>query len=97
MFSSKLLSHSSVTKVDRWTIDTTWMLTLGNHQSYNQQHKFIWRKTILTFEVKLAPAMAQIALRKTAGEGESLSPHAAKTLKSNSYMDDILDSIPTEQ
>ena len=41
--------------------------------------------------------MAQIALRKAAKEGESLTPHAAKTLKSNSYMDDILDSIHTVQ
>lgn len=54
-------------------------------------------KTVLTFRDKPAPAMAQIALRKTAEEGESLSPHAAKTLKNNSYMDDILDSIHTVQ
>ena len=54
-------------------------------------------KTVLTFRDKPAPAMAQIALRKTAEEGESLSPHPAKTLKNNSYMDDILDSIHTVQ
>ncbi|XP_068684829.1 uncharacterized protein [Montipora foliosa] len=39
--------------------------------------------------------MAQIALRKTAAEGENHSPSAAKTLKENSYMDDILDSVQT--
>lgn len=53
-------------------------------------------KTVLTFRDKPASAMAQIALRKTAEE-ESLGPHAAKTLKNNSYMDDILDSIHTVQ
>ena len=72
-------------------------------------HRFLWRemmtdrepdtymKTVLTFRDKPAPAMAQIALRKTAEEGESLSSHAAKTLKNNSYMDDILDSVHTLQ
>ncbi|XP_068704101.1 uncharacterized protein [Montipora capricornis] len=39
--------------------------------------------------------MAQIALRKTAAEGENQSPSAAKTLKENSYMDDFLDSVQT--
>ena len=70
-------------------------------------HRFLWRemktdrepdtyvKTVMTFRDKPAPAMAQIALRKTAEEGESLSSHAAKTLKNNSYMDDILDSVHT--
>ena len=72
-------------------------------------HRFLWRemktyrqpdtyvKTVLTFGDKPAPAMAQIALRKTAEEGESLSPHATKTLKNNSYLDDILDSVDTVQ
>ena len=72
-------------------------------------HRFLWRemktdrepdtyvKTVLTFGDKPAPIMAQIALRKTAEEGEILSPHAAKTLKNNSYMDDLLDSVPTVQ
>ena len=54
-------------------------------------------KTVLTFGNKPAPAMAQIALRKTIEEGESLSPHAPKTLTNNSYMDDILDSVHTVQ
>ncbi|XP_068723688.1 uncharacterized protein [Montipora capricornis] len=70
-------------------------------------HRFLWRsmeidrkpdtyvKTILTFGDKPAPAMAQIALRKTAAEGENHSPSAAKTLKENSYMDEILDSVQT--
>ncbi|XP_022799862.1 uncharacterized protein LOC111337764 [Stylophora pistillata] len=69
-------------------------------------HRFLWRdmeidrepdtyvKTVLTFGDKPAPAMAQIALRKTA-EGGTESPRAAKTLKENSYMDYILDSLQT--
>ena len=44
---------------------------------------------------KPAPAMAQVALRKTAEEGEFDSPRAAQTIKDNSYMDDILDSVQT--
>ena len=71
-------------------------------------HRFLWRemktdrepdtyvKTVLTFRDKPAPAMAEIVLRKMA-EGESLSPHTAKTLKNNSYMDYILDSVHTVQ
>ena len=70
-------------------------------------HRFLWGsmeidrkldtyvKTVLTFGDKPAPAMAQIALRKTAEEGENHSLSAAKTLKENSYMDDILDSVQT--
>ena len=49
---------------------------------------------VLTFGDKPALAMAQVALRKTA-EGESDSPRAAQTIKDNSYMDDILDSVQT--
>ncbi|XP_068711775.1 uncharacterized protein [Montipora foliosa] len=70
-------------------------------------HRFLWGsmeidrkpdtyvKTVLMFGDKPAPAMAQIALRKTAAEGENDSSSAAKTLKENSYMDDILDSVQT--
>ena len=49
---------------------------------------------VLTFGDKPAPAMAQVALRKTA-EGESDSPRATQTIKDNSYMDDIFDSVQT--
>ena len=70
-------------------------------------HRFLWRNlevdrppdtyvmNVLTFGDKPAPAMAQVALRKTAEEGESDSPRAAQTIKDNSYMDDILDSVQT--
>ena len=70
-------------------------------------HRFLWRnldttrppdtyiKTVLTFGDKPAPAMAQIALRKTAQEGENESERAASAIRDNSYMDDICDSVRT--
>ena len=70
-------------------------------------HRFLWRnldtnrkpdvyvKTVLTFGDKPAPAMAQIALRKTAQESQATNPDAAKVLTNNVYMDDICDSVDT--
>ena len=52
----------------------------------------VYVKTVLTFGDKPAPAMAQIALRKTTQENESEYPEAAKVLKENVYMDDICHS-----
>ncbi len=72
-------------------------------------HRFLWRNletdrppdiyamNVLTFGDKPAPAMAQIALQKTAEEGESINPEAARTIKDNTYMDDILDSVNTKE
>ena len=57
----------------------------------------IYVKTVLTFGDKPAPATAQIALRKTAEENQDLYPEAASSLKKNSYMDDICDSVTTVQ
>ena len=74
-----------------------------------QVHRYLWRnmetnrepdvyvKTVLTFGDKPAPAMAQIALRKTADQAESLYPEAAEVLKNNTYMDDICDSVHSVQ
>ena len=59
-------------------------------------HRYVWRdmkvdrdpdtfvKTVLTFGDMPAPAMAQIALRKTADENEDSYPEAAISLKKNS-------------
>ena len=70
-------------------------------------HRYLWRdleterdpdtyvKTVLTFGDKPAPAMAQIALQKTAEENQELYPEAAKAIKVNSYMDDLCDSLDT--
>jgi hypothetical protein len=72
-------------------------------------HRFLWRDletdrppdtyvmNVLMFGDKTAPAMAQVALRKTAEEEESESPRAAQVIRDNSYMDDILDSVSTNQ
>ena len=68
-------------------------------------HCFLWRnldtsrkldkcvKTVLTFGDKPALAMAQIALRKTAQEGQATNPKAVDVLTKNVYMDDICDSV----
>ncbi len=70
-------------------------------------HRYVWRnfetnrepdvyvKTVLTFGDKPAPAMAQIALQKTAQESQQSHPEAAKAIVANSYMDDICDSVNT--
>ena len=70
-------------------------------------HRFLWRNmetsrepdtyvmNVLTFGDKPAPAMAQVALKKTAVEDESINPRAAQTVKDNTYVDDILDSMNT--
>jgi hypothetical protein len=55
----------------------------------------IYVKTVLTFGDKPAPAMAQTALKKTADENRDSYPEAASSLKKNSYMDDICDSVET--
>ena len=76
-------------------------------ESDQRVHRYLWRdmetnrepdvyvKTVLTFGDKPAPAMAQIALRKTAEESEKEYPDAAKVLKENTYMDDICHSEET--
>ena len=55
----------------------------------------VYVKTVLTFGDQPAPAMAQIALRKTADEALETHPEAAKTLLENSYVDHICDSVST--
>ncbi len=72
-------------------------------------HRFLWRNletdrppdiyamNVFTFGDKPAPVMAQIALQKTAEEGESINPEAARTIKDSTYMDDILDSVNTKE
>ena len=54
-------------------------------------------KTVLTFGDKPAPAMAQIALRKTAQENKAGYPEAAEVLTNNTYMDDICESVDTKK
>lgn len=77
--------------------------------SIPQVHRLLWRnlethrephiyvKTVSAFGDKSAPAMAQIALRKTADEEKESFPTAAQVIKSNSYIDDICDSVPSQK
>ena len=72
-------------------------------------HRYLWRnmepdrepdiyvKTVLTFGDKPAPAMAQIALRRTAQDNKASYPEAAEVLMNNTYMDDICESVGTEK
>ena len=57
----------------------------------------IYVKTVPTFGDKPVPAIAQIALRKTADKAKSSYPEAAQVLKNNTYMDDICDSVNSIQ
>lgn len=59
----------------------------------------VYVKIVLTFGDKPAPTMAQTALRKTADEAKEAFPKAAKVLmiKENTYMDNICDSVRTEE
>ena len=68
-------------------------------------HRFLWRDLeqgrrpdvyimqVVTFGDKPSPAMAQMALRKTAEEGAKKYPDAARALLQNTYMDDICVSV----
>nr|XP_054761134.1 uncharacterized protein LOC129267449 [Lytechinus pictus] len=72
-----------------------------------QVHRFLWRNLdqdrkpdvyvmkVVTFGDKPSPAMAQMALRKTAEEGADKYPEAASAIKKDTYMDDICVSVPT--
>ena len=57
----------------------------------------VYIKTVLTFGDEPAPAMAQIALRKTANENKAEYPKAAEVLEKSRYMDDICESVDTKQ
>ena len=53
----------------------------------------VYVKTVLTFGDKPAPAMDQIALKKTAEQEVDVYHEAAETLKKSTYMYDICDSV----
>ena len=74
-----------------------------------QVHRYLWRnmetnrkpdvsvKTVLAFGDKPAPAMAQIAQRKTADQAKGSYPEAAQVLKNNTYIEEICDSLHSVQ
>ena len=66
-----------------------------NLQTHREPDVYV--KTVLTFGDKQAPAMAQIALRKTAEEAKEAFPVAAQVIQNNTYMDDICDSVLTKE
>ncbi|XP_033115404.1 uncharacterized protein LOC117115637 [Anneissia japonica] len=82
---------------------------IGIPESDQHVHRFLWRnfdqskkpdiyvKTNVTFGDKPAPAMAQIALRKTAMVNEKIHPEAARIITKDSYMDDILTSVSNQR
>ena len=67
-------------------------------------HRFLWRNlelnrsvdtyvmTSVSFGDKLASCIASTALQKTADMNQLEYPEAAKVIKTNSYVDDIIDS-----
>ena len=70
-------------------------------------HRFLWRNlelnrsvdtyvmTSVSFGDKPASCIASTALQKTADMNQLEYPEAAKVIKTNSYVDDIIDSITT--
>jgi len=69
--------------------------------------RFLWRDMetnrspdiyiteLVTFGMKPAPAMANVALELTADEGAGTYPEASEVIRSCRYMDDIADSRPS--
>ena len=72
-------------------------------------HRFLWRDMdtsrhpdtfivqTVSFGDKPTGTIATVALRKTADMREKDFPEAAKIVKNNSYMDDILDIVNTKE
>ena len=72
-------------------------------------HRFLWRDMdtsrepdtyiiqTVSFGGKLAETIATVNLRKAADMSQWDYPEAAEVAKNNSYMDDILDSVSTEE
>ena len=52
----------------------------------------VYVKTVLTFGDRPSPAMATVAMHKTAELKEDSKPKAAEAIKENTYMDDVCDS-----
>ena len=71
-------------------------------------HRFLWREsqnekpstyvmTAVSFGDKPAGAIVTTAMRLTAESKEQEFPDAARAIKENTYMDDVLDSVNTEE
>ncbi|XP_068670912.1 uncharacterized protein [Montipora capricornis] len=88
---SKMYHRIRIPEMDHHVHRFLW----GNLQTHRELDVYV--KTVLTFGDKPAPAMAQIALRKTAEEAKEAFPAAAQVIQNNTYMDDICDSVPTKE
>ena len=72
-------------------------------------HRFLWREMNLaraadtyvmqrvSFGDKPSGTIATVALRKTAEMSQARYPKAAQTVQDNTYMDDVIDSVKTEE
>ena len=72
-------------------------------------HRFLWRDMDtdrppdtyviqrVSFGDKPSGTIATVALRKTAEVGTDKYPKAAQVIKENTYMDDIIESVPTKE
>lgn len=72
-------------------------------------HRFLWRDMDtkrppdtyviqrVSFGDKPSGTIATVALRKTAEMGTDKYPKAAQVIKENTYMDDIIESVPTKE
>ena len=72
-------------------------------------HRFLWRDMDtgrppdmyviqrVSFGDKPSGTIATVALRKTAEMGADRYPEAAQVIKENTYMDDIIESVPTKE
>ena len=72
-------------------------------------HLFLWRDLVIQKEPdtyamtavnmgdRLSATITIVALKKTAERKQKELPEAAKTISDNSYMDDIIDSVPNQQ
>ena len=72
-------------------------------------HLFLWRDLVTekepdTYAItavnmgdRPSATFAIVALKKTAERKQKELPEAAKTISDNSYMDDIIDSVPNQQ
>lgn len=79
----------SIPQVDQHVHRLQWR----NLETHREPHIYV--KTVLGD--KSAPAMSQIALRKTADEEKESFPIAAQVIRSNSYIDDQCDSVRTQK
>lgn len=83
--------------------------TVGTKELDQHTHRFLWRNMEKTrepdtyvikrvsFGDKPSSAIATVALRKTAEMGKDHFPEAAQIILNSTYMDDIIESVDTQE